>query len=79
MLLAQLLPIWEKSGVNPSGTINTTNPILIEDVQDGTTDSNGAPIDVQFYKLFWGLQKHFQVWNGVSILIGVFNWISFQA
>lgn len=61
MLLAWLLPIWDKSGANMRGEVNMSNPLVIEDVQEGAVDSNGAPIDVQFYRTFWGLQKYFQV------------------
>mmetsp|Transcript_38925 Transcript_38925/g.69706 ORF Transcript_38925/g.69706 Transcript_38925/m.69706 type:complete len:558 (-) Transcript_38925:145-1818(-) len=76
MLLSWLLPVWDKSGLNQLGATNTTNPLVIEDVQEGATDSNGAPIDVQFYRTFWGLQKHFQ--RPLAALEAA-NWGSFCA
>uniref|UniRef100_A0A061R876 THO complex subunit 1 n=1 Tax=Tetraselmis sp. GSL018 TaxID=582737 RepID=A0A061R876_9CHLO len=60
LLLARLLPIWDKSSVNQVGSVNSSNPLIIEDVEEGATDSNGAPIDVDFYRTFWGIQRHFQ-------------------
>mmetsp|Transcript_39788 Transcript_39788/g.101744 ORF Transcript_39788/g.101744 Transcript_39788/m.101744 type:complete len:559 (-) Transcript_39788:132-1808(-) len=76
MLMSWLLPVWDKSGVNQAGATNTSNALVIEDVQEGATDSNGAPINVAFYRTFWGLQKHFQ--KPLAALESV-NWAEFAA
>jgi len=59
IFLAKFLPLTERSGVNMYGTFHVENETPLEDVQEGALDANGMPIDVEFYKTFWGLQKWF--------------------
>jgi THO complex subunit 1 len=41
------------------GTFHVENETPLEDVQEGALDANGMPIDTEFYRTFWGLQKWF--------------------
>ncbi|KAK9808915.1 hypothetical protein WJX72_006363 [[Myrmecia] bisecta] len=58
--LAKFMALDERSGVNATGTINTSHSTPVDDVQEGDVDSNGQPIDGSFYRTFWGLQGKFQ-------------------
>lgn len=59
MFLSKFLPLTERSGVNMYGTFHTENVTHLEEVQEGDVDAEGKPIDVEFYKTFWGLQRWF--------------------
>lgn len=76
MLMAYLLPLSERSGVNVKGAVNV-NPLELDETAepsdaaaetDGTgapasaggAPSLGAPADGEFYRTFWGVQAAFQ-------------------
>ncbi|PSC69291.1 THO complex subunit 1 isoform X1 isoform B [Micractinium conductrix] len=59
LFLAKLLPLTERSGVNLGGAFNTDNVTPVEEVAEGAVDSEGQPVDVAFYRTFWGLQSYF--------------------
>ncbi|KAK9915708.1 hypothetical protein WJX75_002974 [Coccomyxa subellipsoidea] len=60
MFLTRLLPLLDRSGLNVQGQFNTSHSTPVEDVPEGTVDSNGQPVDATFYATFWGLQDVFQ-------------------
>jgi len=71
MLLTVICPLSHKSGLNSKGLVNVSNVTTIEEVQedgevektndamDIETEKNDS-LDVNFYKLFWGIQQFFQ-------------------
>lgn len=59
IFLAKFLPLTERSGVNMYGSFHIDNMTPLEEVKEGSLDAEGRPIDVEFYKTFWGLQKWF--------------------
>lgn len=76
LFLAKLLPLTEKSGVNLHGSFNTQNVTPIADVQEGAVDSEGNPVDVDFYKTFWGLQAYF---NNPALALSPASWAKVSA
>eukprot|EP00898_Chlorokybus_atmophyticus_P000119 jgi/Chlat1/1107/Chrsp110S08639 len=66
MFLANLFPLNDKSGANPTGAFNLSNITTFEDEQAAAgslPESNGGKplLDYNFYKSFWSLQKSFQI------------------
>ena len=59
VFLAKFLPLTERSGVNIHGSFNVDNVTPLDDVREGDLDAEGRPVDVAFYKTFWGLQSWF--------------------
>lgn len=59
IFLAKFLPLTERSGVNMYGSFHVDNVTPLEDIKEGDIDAEGNVIDVEFYKMFWGLQKWF--------------------
>ncbi len=59
VFLAKFLPLTERSGVNIHGSFNVNNLTPLDDVREGDLDAEGRPVDVPFYKTFWGLQSWF--------------------
>ncbi|KAK9827255.1 hypothetical protein WJX81_004028 [Elliptochloris bilobata] len=60
VFLATIMPLDERSGVNLTGVFNTAHSTPVEDVPEGTTDSNGQPVDAKLYRALWGLQDAFR-------------------
>ena len=59
VFLAKFLPLTERSGVNIHGSFNVNNVTPLDEVREGDLDAEGRPVDVSFYKTFWGLQSWF--------------------
>eukprot|EP00884_Botryococcus_braunii_P012300 jgi/Botrbrau1/21070/Bobra.0144s0069.1 len=77
---ARLFPLSDKSGLNHQGHINTSHPIVVEDVKEDAQDCWGQDVDIEFYNTLWGLQKVFQdpfsaadpaTWTQVCPLVSV--------
>jgi THO complex subunit 1 len=59
VFLAKFLPLTERSGVNIHGSFHVDNMTPLDDVREGDLDAEGRPVDVAFYRTFWGLQSWF--------------------
>jgi len=59
LFLAKFLPLTERSGVNLTGAFHVDNLTPVEDVPEDAVDAEGKPVDVAFYRTFWGLQRWF--------------------
>jgi len=62
LLVAVCLPYCDKSGLNTRGEIKTDNVTVLEE-EDSRMDisvDEDNPVDYNFYRTFWGLQRFFQ-------------------
>jgi hypothetical protein len=56
-LMAKILPLNERSGLNVTGDINKSHTTTIDEEED---DEKTVLIDMDVYRRFWSLQKFFQ-------------------
>lgn len=76
ILLSNLLPLSERSGVNLPGICDNENTTEYDhDVKEGTTDNEGSPIDPELYESLWCAQNLFS--SPQSVLEGD-KWFTFQ-
>ncbi|KAK8970863.1 hypothetical protein KSP40_PGU008019 [Platanthera guangdongensis] len=72
MFLAHFFPLSERSAVNFKGVFNISN-----ETKYGKDASEGASIDLNFYKIFWSLQEHFR--NPAAATLPPAKWQKFSS
>ena len=58
MLLSEIFPISDKSGVNLKGHYNMNNSASWNEIENDIISNKSNIIDVKFYKQFWILHKY---------------------
>ena len=76
ILVAKLLPLSERSGVNLTGGFDVANTTDFVELEEGAKDESGRPIDVDLYNSLWRVQGLLS--NPPLILIEK-HWTSFQS
>ena len=77
ILLAKLLPLSERSGVNLPGIFDTENTTDYMELKEGAKDESGKEIDVGLYNSMWKVQALLS--NPPVVLETEKNWGEFQS